>query len=71
MKEILDIRLNLEIGVVERACEIAPPALLPSRERSLRELEASTGSPCRYLIKNSEFHFTIYTAADMPIHSFA
>lgn len=68
MSEILDIRLNLEAKVAERVCDTLAPDLLPRLERRLKELEASTGSPRRYLIKNSEFHFAIYGAADMPIH---
>jgi DNA-binding GntR family transcriptional regulator len=31
-------------------------------------MEKSANRPREYLLKNSEFHFTIYNAADMPVH---
>lgn len=68
MKEALAIRLYLEAKVAERACDVMPDDLLPRLRHLIRDLEASTNSPREYLMKNSEFHFTIYNAADMPLH---
>jgi DNA-binding GntR family transcriptional regulator len=68
MNEALAIRLDLEAKVAARACDIMSSERL-SRLRSLiTELEASTGSPREYLMRNSDFHFAIYEAADMPLH---
>jgi DNA-binding GntR family transcriptional regulator len=68
MKEALAIRLKLEADVAERACELHPPDLLPRLRSLSKEMQAATGSPREYLIKNSEYHFAIYNAADMPLH---
>lgn len=68
MKEALSIRLHLEAQVAERACEIRPDDLLPRLNDLLAEMEKSLSRPKDYLIKNSEFHFSIYNAADMPLH---
>jgi DNA-binding GntR family transcriptional regulator len=68
MEEALSIRLLLEAKVAERACEIQPPDLVHRLRVLASEMEASIRSPRDYLIKNSEFHFSIYTAADMPLH---
>ncbi len=68
MKEALAIRLHLEAKVAERACEIRPTDLLPRLKDLAAEMEESIRSPRDYLIKNSEFHFAIYCAADMPLH---
>ena len=68
MKEALSIRLQLETKVAERTCDIQPPDLLPRLKNVATEMEASIYSPRDYLMKNSEFHFSIYSAADMPLH---
>lgn len=68
LEEALSIRLVLEARVAERACEVRSDDVVPRLERLLKDMEKSANRPREYLLKNSEFHFTIYNAADMPVH---
>ena len=68
MNELLMIRLFLESQAVERACEIFPDEFIPRLKELLAEMDRSLPNPHEFLVKNSEFHFAIYTEADMPIH---
>lgn len=68
MNEALAIRLDLEAKVAARACDIMPEERLTGLGHLISELEASTGTPHEYLMNNSNFHFAIYDAADMPLH---
>jgi len=68
MKEALSIRLFLETQVARKACETRPEILLPRLRQLVKEMRDAVAAPTEYLMKNSEFHFAIYSCADMPMH---
>jgi DNA-binding GntR family transcriptional regulator len=68
LEEVLSIRLDLESRVAERACDVRRDAVLPRLAQILKDMEKSAHRPKQYLLKNSEFHFSIYGEADMPLH---
>lgn len=68
MQEALSVRLFLETQVARKACETRPEALLPRLKQLVEEMRDAVSAPTEYLMKNSEFHFAIYSCADMPIH---
>lgn len=67
MEEALRIRIILESLAAERSCEFYPNSIIPKIKAILEEMEASVGRPKRYMIKNSQFHLTIYSCADSPM----
>jgi DNA-binding GntR family transcriptional regulator len=68
MTEALSIRMNLESKVAERACDLRSAEVLPRLKLLVKEMDDSVGNPTEFMVKNSEFHFTIYACADMPLH---
>jgi DNA-binding GntR family transcriptional regulator len=66
MEEALRIRLILEPLAAERSCQRRPESALPKVRRLLDSLQASVEKPKKYMMKNSQFHFAIYSYADSP-----
>jgi len=67
MEEAYRIRLLLEPWAAERACEKRPEDAVPKVKRILNEMQAATGNPKKYILKNSEYHFAVYSYADSPL----
>ena len=67
MEEILRMRLILESLAAERSCEQRPDSVLPKLKRLLEAMQAAIGKPRRFMRKNNEFHFTVYSFADSPL----
>lgn len=67
MEEAMEIRLMLETLAAQRACERRPDSALPKVKHLLQDMQASMHRPKRYMMKNSQFHFTIYSYADSPL----
>ena len=67
MEEAYRIRLLLEPWAGESACEKRPDSAVPRVKRSLDEMLAAIGNPKKYVLKNSEFHFAVYSYADSPL----
>ncbi len=67
MEEVLRIRLVLESMAVERACDLRPQSALPKLERLISEMYRHLESPKKYLGKNRQFHFTLYSLAESPM----
>lgn len=67
MEEAMEIRLMLETLAAQRACERRPDSALPKVKRLLQGMQASIHRPKRYMMKNSQFHFAIYSHADSAL----
>lgn len=67
MEEILQIRLIVESLAAERSCERRPDSVLPELKRLMEGMEACIGKPKRFITKNNQFHFTVYSFADSPL----
>lgn len=68
LNEVLAIRLFLESRLASKACEKREESILPILSSLVTEMNTHAGDSRTFLSKNSEFHFAIYRAADMPIH---
>ncbi len=67
MEEAYKIRLILEPWAAERSCLLRPDSAVAKVRRILEEMKASIGNPKKYIMKNSQFHFGIYSYADSPL----
>jgi len=67
MQEAIEIRLMLETLAAQRACERRPDSALPKVKRLLQDMQASLDKPKRYMMKNNQFHFAIYSCSDSAI----
>ena len=67
MEEALRIRLLLETLAAERSCERRPDSLVPKVKGLLDDMEGAIANPRKYMTKNSQFHFTLYSWADSPL----
>lgn len=67
MEEVLRIRLTLETTAVERACDLRPQSALSKLDRLMSDMDRCIGNPKKYLEKNRQFHFTLYSLAESPI----
>lgn len=68
MKELTRIRLNLEILVARRACELRPNGAVLETRGNLELLWKSLENPKAYLLCNSKFHLSMYAYAKLPLH---
>jgi len=67
MQEAIEIRLMLETLAAQRACERRPDSALPKVKRLLQDMQASLDKSKRYMMKNNQFHFAIYSCSDSAI----
>lgn len=67
MEEVTEIRLRLESLAVEKSCDRRPEAAVPKCKTILEGLEKSVRDPKKYLSKNYDFHFEIYSYAESPL----
>lgn len=67
MQEAIAIRLMLETLAAQRACELRPDSAVPRVKRILDDMQAAIDKPKRYMMKNNQFHFAIYSYADSAI----
>lgn len=67
MQEAMEIRLMLEPLAAQRACELRPDSAVPKVQRILDDLQAAIDKPKRYMMKNNQFHFAIYSYSDSAI----
>ena len=67
MKEALEIRMILESRAAEKACNRITHDELAKLKQLLDGMEASYDKPKRFMLLNSQFHFTIYSCADSPM----
>jgi DNA-binding GntR family transcriptional regulator len=67
MEEAVRIRLLVEPLAAERSCELRPDSALPMVKRFLDGMRASVERPKRYMVKNTQFHFAIYSYAESPL----
>lgn len=67
MEEALRLRLMLESMAVERSCERITDNDLARVKQILSSMESALEKPKRYVLLNSQFHFTIYSYADSPM----
>jgi len=67
IQEAIDIRLMLETTVAQRACELRPESAVVKVKRLLNDMQAAIHKPKRYMMKNNQFHFTIYSFSDSTI----
>jgi len=67
MEEAYRIRLLLEPWAAERACENRPEDAVLRVKRILDEMQAAIGNPKRYILKNSEYHFAVYSYSNSPL----
>ncbi|MBL7178102.1 MAG: GntR family transcriptional regulator [Desulfobacteraceae bacterium] len=67
MQEAIEIRLMLETLAAQRACERRPDSALLKVKRLLQDMQASLDKPKRYMMKNNQFHFAIYSYSDSAI----
>lgn len=68
MKELTRIRLNLEIMVARKACELRPNSAIVETKENLELLWKSLKDPKAYLLSNSKFHLSMYAYARLPLH---
>ena len=67
MQEAIEIRLMLETTAAQRACELRPDSAVPKVKRLLDDMQAAIDKPKRYMMKNNQFHFAIYSYSDLAI----
>ncbi len=67
MQEAIEIRLMLETTAAQRACELRPDSAVVKVKRLLDDMQASIDKPKRYMMKNNQFHFAIYSYSDSGI----
>jgi DNA-binding GntR family transcriptional regulator len=67
MEEALRIRLLLETLAAERSCERRSESVVQKVKGLLDDMEASVANPKKYMMKNSQFHFAVYSCADSPL----
>lgn len=67
MEEALRIRLLLETLAAERSCERRPESQVQKAKGILDDMQASIANPKRYMMKNNQFHFALYSCADSPL----
>jgi DNA-binding GntR family transcriptional regulator len=67
MEEAYRIRLILEPWAAERSCVLRPDSAVEKARCILEEMKGSIGNPKKYFMKNSQFHFEIYSYADSPL----
>jgi DNA-binding GntR family transcriptional regulator len=67
MQEAIEIRLMLETTAAQRACELRPDSAVSKVKRLLDDMQAAIDKPKRYMMKNNQFHFAIYSYADSAI----
>jgi len=67
MEEAYRIRLLLEPWAAEQACRNRPEEAVPRVKRILNEMQAAIGQPKKYILKNSEYHFAVYSSANSPL----
>jgi DNA-binding GntR family transcriptional regulator len=67
MEEALRIRLTLEPLAAERSCERRSDGLLPKMKSILDSMRLSIENPRKYMKRNSQFHFSLYSYADSPL----
>ena len=67
MQEAMEIRLMLETTAAQRACELRPDSAVPKVKHILDDMQAAIDKPKRYMMKNNQFHFAIYSYADSAI----
>jgi DNA-binding GntR family transcriptional regulator len=67
MEEAYKIRFRLEPWAAERSCELRPDSAVAKVKRTLEEMKAAIGNPKKYIMKNSQFHFEIYSFVDSPL----
>ncbi|MBW1690032.1 MAG: hypothetical protein DRG87_08830 [Deltaproteobacteria bacterium] len=67
MQEAMEIRLMLEPLAAQRACELRPDSAVPKVQRILDDMQAAIDKPKRYMMKNNQFHFAIYSYSDSAI----
>jgi DNA-binding GntR family transcriptional regulator len=67
MEDALRIRLLLESLAAENSCERRSDSAIREAKRALQAMRASTQRPKTYLMKNTQFHFAIYSCADSPL----
>lgn len=65
--EIRDMRLLLEPFIVQRACQRYQAQDVLALNEIWKAFETSTGDFAQYLRLNREFHFRMYTCAQLPI----
>ena len=67
MQEAIEIRLMLETTAAQRACELRPDSAVVKVKRLLDDMQAAIDKPKRYMMKNNQFHFAIYSYSDSAI----
>lgn len=67
IQEAIDIRLMLETTVAQRACELRPDSAVVKVKRLLNDMQTAIHKPKRYMMKNNQFHFAIYSFSDSTI----
>ena len=61
IQEAIEIRVMLETLAAQRACELRPDSAVPRVKSILRDMQSSLDKPKRYMMKNNQFHFAIYS----------
>jgi len=67
MQEAIEIRLMLETTAAQRACELRPDSAVLKVKYLLDDMQAAIDKPKRYMMKNNQFHFAIYSYSDSAI----
>ena len=67
IEEALRIRLILESMAAAVSCELRPESAIPKTKRLFDLMQANIKDPKKYIIANSQFHFSIYSYAQSPM----
>jgi DNA-binding GntR family transcriptional regulator len=67
IEEALRIRLILEATAATASCELRPDSAIPRTKRLFYVMQANIKDPRKYIIANSQFHFSIYSYAQSPM----